>query len=179
MVGKAADQVPALLVAAVPGRALPLLILGASRLRLSNGAYTCVFPLLCAHEVGAHFTYSMVPYDEAVQALSGHSLDALLGFRRNHFDRLVHFLFGLLLLPAIANIGMPGASAFRAIAGFGRHGQMRESHFGELSGSQPVLVEFLLTEEDAENLLKSLAKEPVAINYARTSVELGVVGARS
>ena len=83
------------------------------------------------------------------------------------------------LLEHAKNIGMPGASAFRAIAGFGRHGQMRESHFGELSGSQPVLVEFLLTEEDAENLLKSLAKEPVAINYARTSVELGVVGARS
>lgn len=83
------------------------------------------------------------------------------------------------LLQHAKSIGMPGASAFRAVAGFGRHGQRRESHFGELPGSQPVLVEFLLTEEDAESLLESLAKEPVAINYARAAVELGLVGARS
>ncbi len=54
---------------------------------------------LCAHEIGAHYTYAMVPYDEALRSLTGQSLDALLGFRRNHYDRLVHFLFGLLLLP--------------------------------------------------------------------------------
>jgi putative membrane protein len=97
--------------------ALPLLALGASRLRLSNAAYTCLFVFLCAHEIGAHYTYSMVPYDRAFQALSGQSLDALLGFRRNHFDRLVHFLFGLLLLPAAAqvlraHVRMRGAFAF-------------------------------------------------------------------
>ena len=97
--------------------ALPLLVLGASRLRLSNGAYTCLFLFLCAHEVGAHYTYSMVPYDQAFRAMTGHSLDSLLGFRRNHFDRLVHFLFGLLLLPAIAqvlhaNVRMRGVPAF-------------------------------------------------------------------
>ena len=83
------------------------------------------------------------------------------------------------LLQHARSIGIPGASAFRAVAGFGRHGQKRESHFGELPGSQPVLVEFLLTEEDAENLLESLANEPVAISYARAVVELGLVGART
>jgi putative membrane protein len=97
--------------------ALPLLILGASRLRLSNGAYTCLFVFLCLHEVGAHYTYSMVPYDHAFRTLSGLSLDALLGFRRNHFDRLVHFMFGLLLLPAIAQ-GLNAKMRMRGVLAF-------------------------------------------------------------
>lgn len=84
--------------------ALPLLVAGARHSRLSNAAYTCLFVFLCAHEIGAHYTYSMVPYDEALRALTGHSLDESLGFRRNHFDRLVHFMFGLLLLPATSEI---------------------------------------------------------------------------
>lgn len=96
---------------------LPLLIAGARRSRLSNAAYTCLFVFLCAHEIGAHYTYSMVPYDETFRSLSGHSLNEYLGFRRNHFDRLVHFMFGLLLLPATsemlnARVRMRGAWAF-------------------------------------------------------------------
>jgi putative membrane protein len=78
---------------------VPLFVMTVHRLRFSNLAYTLLFLFLCAHEVGAHYTYSLVPYDRAVQALTGGSLDTLLGFRRNNYDRLVHFLFGLLLLP--------------------------------------------------------------------------------
>jgi putative membrane protein len=78
---------------------LPLLTLTARRLRFSNGAYTLLFVFMCAHEIGAHYTYSMVPYEQWVRALTGGSIDASLGFQRNHYDRLVHFLFGLLLLP--------------------------------------------------------------------------------
>lgn len=78
---------------------VPLFVMTVHRLRFSNLAYTLLFLFLCAHEVGAHYTYSLVPYDRAVQALTGGSLDALLGFRRNNYDRLVHFLFGFLLLP--------------------------------------------------------------------------------
>lgn len=78
---------------------VPLFAFTSKRLRFSNLAYTLLFVFLCVHEIGAHYTYSLVPYDKAVQALTGQSLDALLGLRRNHFDRLVHFLFGLLLLP--------------------------------------------------------------------------------
>ncbi|MDP9200199.1 MAG: DUF2238 domain-containing protein, partial [Pseudomonadota bacterium] len=32
------------------------------------------------------------------------SLDGLLGFERNHFDRLVHFLYGLLIAPAAVEL---------------------------------------------------------------------------
>ncbi|MCW8808878.1 MAG: DUF2238 domain-containing protein [Rhodanobacter sp.] len=78
---------------------VPLLVATVNRLQFSNRAYTLLFVFLCAHEIGAHYTYSMVPYDAALRALTGQSVDALLGFHRNHYDRLVHFLFGLLLLP--------------------------------------------------------------------------------
>ena len=64
---------------------------------LSRVSYTLVFLFLCLHEVGAHYTYSEVPYDAWVQALTGRSLNAAMGWERNHFDRLVHFLYGLLM----------------------------------------------------------------------------------
>lgn len=64
---------------------------------LSRISYTLVFLFLCLHEVGAHYTYAEVPYDAWFQQLTGRSLNALLGWERNHFDRLVHFLYGFLL----------------------------------------------------------------------------------
>ena len=65
--------------------------------RLSNASSTALFAFLCAHEVGAHHTYPGVPYDAWVEALAGGTLRDLLGVERNHFDRLAHLLFGLLL----------------------------------------------------------------------------------
>lgn len=73
------------------------------RFRLSNLSYTAIFLFLCLHVVGAHYTYSEVPYDAWLQQLGGWfgiqdaSLRSLLGFERNHFDRLVHLSFGLLM----------------------------------------------------------------------------------
>jgi len=49
------------------------------------------------HAVGAHYTYSLVPYDAAFQNLTGDSLNSVLGLSRNHYDRLVHFGYGFLL----------------------------------------------------------------------------------
>ena len=66
-----------------------------------------------------------------------------------------------------------------AIAGFGRHGGRHEPRFGELPGSQAILVEFLLSEDDARRLVDSLAGEPVALTYAQWPVEFGLVGGRS
>lgn len=80
--------------------AVPVLILTRHRLRFSNFAYTCIFVFFAIHEIGAHYTYSEVPYDAWFEAAFGTGLNALLGFERNHFDRLVHFLYGLLITPA-------------------------------------------------------------------------------
>jgi putative membrane protein len=66
-------------------------------LPLSRVSYTLIFLFLCLHTVGAHYTYSLVPYDAWFQSLTGRTWSSLTGWERNHFDRLVHFLYGLLL----------------------------------------------------------------------------------
>jgi putative membrane protein len=79
-------------------------------LPLSRISYTLIFLFLCLHTVGAHYTYSLVPYDDWWRALTGRSLNAALGFERNHFDRLVHFAYGLLLAYPIREVFLRVAS---------------------------------------------------------------------
>jgi putative membrane protein len=64
---------------------------------LSRISYTLIFVYLTLHLIGAHYTYSLVPYDQWFEAVFGKSLNSLLGWDRNHYDRLVHFCYGLLL----------------------------------------------------------------------------------
>jgi putative membrane protein len=65
--------------------------------RFSNVSLLLILTFLCLHAVGAHYTYSEVPYNAWWHALTGHSFNSLFGWERNHFDRLVHFCYGLLL----------------------------------------------------------------------------------
>lgn len=64
-------------------------------LLLSRVSCTLVFVLLCLHLVGAHYTYAKVPYDSWFASVFGTPLNPLLGWRRNNFDRVVHFMYGL------------------------------------------------------------------------------------
>lgn len=66
------------------------------RAPLSNTSYALVLVFGIAHELGSHYTYAEVPYDSWFIALFGVPLGDPLGLARNHYDRLVHFLFGLL-----------------------------------------------------------------------------------
>ncbi len=84
--------------------AVPLLVLTYRNLRFSDAAYTCLFLFFALHELGAHYTYSLVPYDAWGRALTGVSVDALLGLDRNMFDRAVHFLYGVLVTPAVVEL---------------------------------------------------------------------------
>jgi putative membrane protein len=84
--------------------AIPILVLTARSLRFSNLAYTGLFVFFSLHAIGAHYTYSLVPYDQWFQALTGGSLNGLLGFQRNHYDRLIHFVYGLVVTPAAVEI---------------------------------------------------------------------------
>jgi putative membrane protein len=81
-----------------------VLVASHRRFRLSLVSYTLIFGFLLLHEVGAHYTYSLVPYDAAWQRVFGWSLDAALGFERNHFDRAIHFSYGLLFAYPIREI---------------------------------------------------------------------------
>jgi putative membrane protein len=81
-----------------------LLALTHKRLILSRISYTLIFLFLCLHEVGAHYTYAEVPYDEWFMASSGMTLNNLVGWERNNFDRVIHFCYGLLLAYPIREI---------------------------------------------------------------------------
>lgn len=73
-------------------------------LPLSRISYTCIFVFLCIHVVGAHYTYAETPYDEWFLALTGTSFNELVGWERNNFDRITHFLYGLLLAYPIREV---------------------------------------------------------------------------
>jgi len=70
----------------------------------SRVSYTLIFAFLCLHAVGAHYTYAEVPYNAWWQALTGDSFNSMFGWERNHYDRLVHFSYGLLLAYPIREI---------------------------------------------------------------------------
>ena len=57
--------------------------------QFSNHSYLLLTLFLTLHLIGAHYTYSNVPI--------GFTVQEWLDLSRNHFDRVVHFSFGLLL----------------------------------------------------------------------------------
>ena len=74
------------------------------RLVFSRVSYTLIFLFMCLHQVGAHYTYSEVPYDQWFSALTGRTFNELVGWRRNNYDRVVHFAYGLLLAYPIREV---------------------------------------------------------------------------
>lgn len=78
------------------------------------------------------------------------------------------------LLARARELGVHGGSAFRAIAGFGRHGRLHEQHFFELAGDVPVLVEFILGDDQADALIDLLRREKIHLFYARVATEFDV-----
>tara|TARA_Y100000034_G_C6810387_1_gene364153 strand:- start:164 stop:787 length:624 start_codon:yes stop_codon:yes gene_type:complete len=64
------------------------LILTYKYFRFSNTSYTLLFLFLILHTIGAHYTYAEVPLFTI--------LKNQYALTRNHYDRLIHFLFGLI-----------------------------------------------------------------------------------
>ncbi|MHB1143813.1 MAG: DUF190 domain-containing protein [Thiobacillus sp.] len=77
------------------------------------------------------------------------------------------------LLDAAQGIGVSGGSAFRAVAGFGRHGR-HDAGFFELAGELPVVVEFFVDAATADRLLQAIAEAGLKLVYARLPAEIGV-----
>ncbi len=57
---------------------------------LSDLSNLMIMVFLTFHAVGSHYTYSLVPFGDWMK-------DAF-GFERNHYDRVIHFTFGFLLV---------------------------------------------------------------------------------
>ncbi|MBK6350333.1 MAG: DUF2238 domain-containing protein [Proteobacteria bacterium] len=78
--------------------AIPLLVATSRSLRFSNRAYTCMFVFFVLHAIGAHYTYSEVPWREWLPLQDAGTEPGPAS--RNHYDRFVHFGYGLLMFPA-------------------------------------------------------------------------------
>ncbi len=66
-----------------------LLVFTYPRFKFSNFSYALFSLFLSLHLIGAHYTYSETPL--------GFWLQPIFDFERNHYDRIVHFCFGLLI----------------------------------------------------------------------------------
>lgn len=77
------------------------------------------------------------------------------------------------LLDTAQAMGVGGGSAFRALAGFGRHGR-HDAGFFELAGELPVVVEFFVDATLADQLLKTIAGAGLKLVYAKLPAETGV-----
>ena len=73
------------------------------------------------------------------------------------------------------HLGIRGGSAFKAMAGVGRHHTLHEARFFELAGSTTVEVEFIVTQEEAQKLLDLLHHEKVRLFYAYLPAHFGVI----
>lgn len=62
-----------------------ILIFTYKKFRFSNGSYGLILIFLIFATLGSHYTYSNFPFTQG-----------LFGLERNYYDRIVHFLFGLL-----------------------------------------------------------------------------------
>jgi PII-like signaling protein len=80
------------------------------------------------------------------------------------------------LLEHARKLGVHGGSAFRAVAGYGRHGVMQEQNFFELAGELPVVTEFVVNEADVERILAMVRKENIDLVYVSWPAEYSVTG---
>lgn len=79
------------------------------------------------------------------------------------------------LFDAAGGVGLAGGIAFRASAGFGRHGLVEDSFF-ELAGDLPQVVEFLADESRIRALLEKIGRAGLELVYSVHEVSLGVTG---
>ena len=80
------------------------------------------------------------------------------------------------LLREAKKLGIAGGTAFRSIAGFGKHGVMHEAHFLELAGQDAVRVDFVVSVADAGRLMERVREEHLQLFHARFPTEFGVLG---
>jgi PII-like signaling protein len=80
------------------------------------------------------------------------------------------------LLDQAKRRGLHGGSAFLAVAGFGRHGVLHEHLFFEVQSELPVMVEFLVNEEDARKILDLVHQEGAQLFWTKSPMEFGILG---
>ena len=95
--------------------------------------------------------------------------------RRHHEHKTVLYEW---LLERAKAMGIHGGSAFLAVAGYGRHGVIHEQRFFELPEALPAVVEFIVTDEEADRLLAMVREEEIHVFCTRTRTEVVIVDER-
>jgi PII-like signaling protein len=80
------------------------------------------------------------------------------------------------LLREASALGLPGGSAFRAIASYGRHHVLHAAHFYELAGELPMEVVFVASREDADRLIARVAEAGLSLFHYWIPAEAGTTG---
>ena len=80
-----------------------LLIVTYKKFPLSDLSYILITIFMILHTIGSHYTYAEVPF--------GFWLQDTFDLSRNHYDRIVHFSFGLLLAYPIREVFLRVAHA--------------------------------------------------------------------
>jgi len=99
----------------------------------------------------------------------------LLRFYVHEFRKYDGRLLYEWLLERARESGIHGGSAFRAIAGYGRHGVLHEQRFFELAADLTVQVEFVVTDAEADRLLELVAAAGIETFYTRVAAAFGVI----
>jgi PII-like signaling protein len=79
------------------------------------------------------------------------------------------------LLQQANKMGVRGGSAFRAMAGFGRHHKLHEDRFFELAGTLTIEVEFIVNDAERQALLELVQREKIRVFYAEIPARFGII----
>lgn len=80
------------------------------------------------------------------------------------------------LLREASTLGLPGGSAFRAVAGFGRHHVLHEARFYELAGELPMEVVFVTSRAQADQFITHVTSAGLSLFHYLMAAESGTTG---
>lgn len=137
------------------GLTIPLLVAFHGRLGITKASDVMLFLFYTLHAIGGHWSYSNVPFIPWEE----------WGFERNHFDRIVHFSFGLLLwlplrdaLVRFARVGRAWSGVFALSIIWALSGAYEVIEWGAVGVVSPELgQEFLGAQGDEFDASKDMA----------------------
>jgi PII-like signaling protein len=90
--------------------------------------------------------------------------------QRHHRDPVWEWL-----LTHANKLGIRGGSAFKATKGFGRHHKLTEGRLLDFTGSSVIEVEFIVTDQEAQQLFNLIHQEKIFLFYACMPAGFGVI----
>jgi uncharacterized protein len=72
-------------------------------------------------------------------------------------------------------LGIRGGSAFKAMKGFGRHHKLTEEKFIDFAGSSVIEIEFIVTDQEAQQLFNLIHQEKIRLFYACIPARFGAI----